>query len=789
MLVLSAKSELEKSTEGIRSKISFLPFYRFIKTKAEQLKGRKTIFLDYLINRFEQTPAMLAPIDDEHLPEGYNEFTELVASAIFPATVDEQTTFYSFCAPYLFHTYYYSDVFGTYFTRNIDGKVLLSFPTDISEEKIRQENLSLAYQFIFKKFYNFDLNLDGELVYHIKDPFTGLTRYGKVMIDDRFVDVRLAGELPPFKLDSICAKTYRIIDVDQLQKELPLSNFEFYGFLVRHIEDITSTAFADQIKDAILTVNSSIDINIEVYEKLIGSIQGLVELNNINIQLMPVVSINNEMELPDKHKGKRKMITDVCSGENALEKYKVFTNYFTEGGSPLLLYNIKEQASMYQTPFIKNLTDTEGSLLLFPIFSDNRLIGVVELFSSQVNTINQSTQSKLAMAYPLLVMAFEKYHDKIKQDINLVMKNEFTAIQPTVEWKFIEVAWTHIQNRLMGNDKPLAPILFREVYPIYGAVDVRNSSVERAHAIGKDLSVQLQLTETTVVEIQAVARLPILEGFLFRLRTLSDKLHAIPDIELEPEINEFLEGDVRSTFRHFSEVDKKAAVIVEGYYKQVSDTESFLHTHRRAFDNSLSLINKTIAKILDEQEEQIQKSFPHYFEKYRSDGIEYNIYIGQSLAPQKKFDWIYLKNLRLWQLSAMADIAVATYQMEQVLPHMLKTTQLILAHHHPIDISFRKDERKFDVEGAYNIRYEVVKKRLDKALVKNTGERLTQPGKIAIVYTHASEAEEYLQYVKYLQHTGQLELGYEMLDIDHLQGVSGLKAIRVSVNLERPELN
>jgi hypothetical protein len=44
----------------------------------------------------------------------------------------------------------------------------------------------------------------------------------------------------------------------------------------------------------------------------------------------------------------------------------------------------------------------------------------------------------------------------------------------------------------------------------------------------------------------------------------------------------------------------------------------------------------------------------------------------------------------------------------------LQTTQLILIHSQPISISFRKDERKFDVEGSYNIRYEVIKKRLIK---------------------------------------------------------------------------
>jgi hypothetical protein len=39
------------------------------------------------------------------------------------------------------------------------------------------------------------------------------------------------------------------------------------------------------------------------------------------------------------------------------------------------------------------------------------------------------------------------------------------------------------------------------------------------------------------------------------------------------------------------------------------------------------------------------------------------------------------------------------------------------------------DEKRFDVDGTYNARYEVVKKRIDKANIKGTKERITQKRK------------------------------------------------------------
>src|SRR5215470_12442248 len=99
----------------------------------------------------------------------------------------------------------------------------------------------------------------------------------------------------------------------------------------------------------------------------------------------------------------------------------------------------------------------------------------------------------------------------------------------------------------------------------------------------------------------------------------------------------------------------------------------------------------------------------------------------------------------------MAEAARITHLLLPSLKVPLQTTQLILIHSQSISISFRKDERRFDVEGSYNIRYEVIKKRLDKVCIKNTGERLTQTGKIAIVYSNQKEVQEYQQYIEFLR--------------------------------------
>jgi hypothetical protein len=50
------------------------------------------------------------------------------------------------------------------------------------------------------------------------------------------------------------------------------------------------------------------------------------------------------------------------------------------------------------------------------------------------------------------------------------------------------------------------------------------------------------------------------------------------------------------------------------------------------------------------------KIFPHYFERFKTDGVEHNLYIGASISSSKPFDLIYLNNLRLWQFQTLCKM-------------------------------------------------------------------------------------------------------------------------------------
>jgi hypothetical protein len=257
--------------------------------------------------------------------------------------------------------------------------------------------------------------------------------------------------------------------------------------------------------------------------------------------------------------------------------------------------------------------------------------------------------------------------------------------------------------------------------------------------------------------------------------------------EEEMLISEFLQHDLDILFRHLHSTRQELQKPIDAYFGALDKQRNMIYHHRKDYEESITKINDVLDRFIDGEQLAAQQVFPHYFERYVTDGIEFTIYVGQSLAPNHQFNEIYVKNLKLWQLTMLAKAARLTHALEKRLSLPLQTTQLILAHSIPLTISFRRKERKFDVDGAYNIRYEIIKKRIDKVNLKDSEERLTQPGKIAIVYSQQKELNEYLEYITFLQNEKLLEDNIEHLELEDTQGISGLKAIRVDINLSAVE--
>ncbi|MGB5819719.1 MAG: GAF domain-containing protein, partial [Saonia sp.] len=351
----------------------------------------------------------------------------------------------------------------------------------------------------------------------------------------------------------------------------------------------------------------------------------------------------------------------------------------------------------------------------------------------------------------------------------------------SVYWKFQEEAKRFIIDDLEGRQPSFKEIVFKDVYPLYGQIDIKDSSHARNTAIQRDLMIQLSEINSVLSEAWQKNKLPIYEELIFRVNNHIDSIKEMLYTNSEQAIFDFVHDEINPVLKHLKKKDEHLKNLILAYEANIdAGTESY-YDHRRNYDESVMQINKKLVSVLDNKQMEAQEMFPHYFERYKTDGVEHNMYIGDSIAGDRDFDPLYLNNLRLWQLQVMCEMENKYYNIKPKLPVQLDVASLMLVYNTSLSIRFRMDEKQFDVDGTYNARYEIIKKRIDKSFVKGTNERLTQKGKLAIVYSQKKDELEYLRYITFLKSKGYFTNNIEIVELEGLQGVTGLKAIRAEI--------
>lgn len=774
--VLAADAAFITSLPTVDSKISFRPFISYLKNKRPEVSGTQERLYSYLIKKFENEPSLLKPIDNVDEISSQGDLMELLTTSLFPVVGDSEKNNFALAAPYQFSVFHYCETFRKLFFDSDEQHLLL--PDGIPSEQLKAIHCAMIYDHVLEKFYGMKLNENPELIYPVSDPQTEMLRYYRIRLDRRFIDIHLQGELPPIQDCGVCMNTFRILDLEKQLARMPLELFQVEGFAVWVAEDVTVSESLEQIKKVLLRED---ECDTGVIAEVKKAVKALVGLTDVEIGLMPFIKVNNQFVL-DEENVMHSLVTKQWLGDDpgSLAQFHQYVGFLSEHPEPTPITNLSEDMVAF-APFLANIFQRgTRSYITYPMQNSDGLIGILELSSPTPNALTHKALARLEPAIPLLSLAMLKCRDSFHGKIEKLIMEKFTALQQPVEWKFKEVAWDYLRNKSTTTQN----VVFENVYPLYGAIDIRNSSLERSHALQKDLKEHLLLIADVLEKLQSIIKLPLLEGLEFKNDNFRQLIEANMTTENETEIKEFLVNEVEPVFSHLQKNNKEATPIVDVYFHIVKDCDSPLYRHRREYEETLGQINDAVMTYLEKEQETLQNSYPHYFEKYRTDGVEYNIYIGQSISPTNPFDLLYLRNIRLWQLKSMAEAARVTHRLLSELKIPLQTTQLILVHSQSIAISFRKDERKFDVEGSYNIRYEVIKKRLDKAYIKGSSERLTQPGKIALVYSNQKEVQEYEEYIKFLQKKSILNSNIEYLELEDLQGVKGLKALRVEINMQ-----
>ena len=757
------------------SRLSLKPLLDFWESLSATGKCGMGSLGEVVRQKLAQTPELREPIDDLTILANHRELIALLMSVVFPPASWESDCAAAF-VPFQFTGFYATPTFKKLFRMEGEG-----FTPQLNIDPLQWQwgRVLKAYIYILKEFYGIELSWDYPLLAKARCPETGLDRYFNIILDPKFVEIKALQEPPKLTAAQRHRLLANLTDLKLWMELIPPENFEFQGFGVFKAADVTpremlSALQADLFeKEAIFQRAgfTGLQEKLQVYLNEKDLSLGLAAIRGQQILILPL---------------NRKPPEKCCILEYARHyqrsefKGSIFSQAMEEG-EPMVVEDLHQYPG--HTPLEKALLEHGcRSVYAAPLLYQDKSLGTFLLKSTRPGALNALNTANLQPVLPLFAVALNRSLEQLNQKIQAVIKEEFTAIHPAVEWRFQQAALDYIQNKDAGAAAP-EPVVFHQVYPLFGVSDIRRSSDYRNAAIQADLIEHFHLAREILQLAYEHRPLPILAAYSLRLEQQINRLSGGLNAGDEVTKPLFLQQHIEPIFETLAAFGAPVAEKIAAYRAALDPQMRTIYRSRRDFEASLKLINETIAVYLDQEEARAQEYFPHYFEKLKTDGVEHTIYIGASMVENGDFNPMYLKNLRLWQLMVFCEVVRRTEDVKDQLAVPLETTHLILVQDSPLSIFFSPDERHFEVAGAYDIRHEIIKKRIDKAVIKGSAQRLTQPGQIALVYSQRPEAAEYREYIDYLRATGYLQDEVEDLELEDLQGAQGLKAMRVTVDL------
>lgn len=763
----------------LEKKLHFEPFFRYLESFTESGISSDDMIPLFALERIKEIESVSGKLCKHNL-SAYKDILQLIYSLSVSLIDTDPKRYWALATPLAEETFYGTDAFFDLWKNRLEEQ---DIPGQMQDGKTLSNQEKLIYALILERLYGLPAKENNTIVYHHLNEKGEIIDYYDLTIDFKFVDIKQKKELPQFDLRNLSKNTNdaSLFNWDHVINAIKLEDFELSGFTILTVKKSSLEHTINRIQSILLDLATyNYHLFLSDVEKIITPI---LKSTDTIFSLFPLFQLNGLPFFDYSITNKSILISEAHASNSYTNINPQVANYLKH--PHLIFYNTLDAIKNTTSIFDERIKESGvKTYLCIPLIHNHALSGIMEVYSHRLDQLDNETIQSLRALVPLLSQLSYDITAEFKKRIDEIIINRFTTIQPAVQWKFNHIAAQYIQE--LENDEQNAhikPVIFEEVYPLYGAIDVKDSTVIRNASILKDFGFKVKQLALLIDELSRDGKHQLIIDFSKRVDQITLSLDQISFDESMVKIIEFFRKDVQPFIEAARREFSRKHAIIEHYAKHFFTNRETGEFYRNEFETSLWKINQIISKELNHFNSFIQGNYPSYFQKFRTDGIEYDIYIGESITPQQTFSKEFINIFRRQQIISMARIALKAHHAKQDLPIPLETTQLIFINPHSIDISFREDERRFDVEGSLNIRYEIIKKRIDKIRVKRTKERLTQVNKIAIVYLSDEVLEDLNLSIQAIYDMGIIESTIEHLKLEDVQGIVGLKAIRLTVNL------
>lgn len=565
-----------------RIKFNFRKLFQHWEKQAESEDSRQAAWARSVLKQLEKAPILRESFDDINIIEEHAEELKLLFSPLFPelTTTNEIKAACIPFSPFFFNA-----------SKRLEG--IMDAAGEDFQVKMRIDNPDLIYIMacVFILNFKFQVGFDysRKLYFDIPDQRTGLMRHYIIFFNADFSDFKInEGFVPPTPED-IGKLKENFEDITLWKKIIPPDSLDYEGFSLATLFDVTKEEAISRLKDDLLkkdALNSP-----EILERIRQNLCSFLNIPGLKLGFTTYDEDRGLLKSIDDDYGKSISI-DNCYKKPALEAFCNYSHPHIFKQKKTLVISTINKEQVASSPFIGKLNALNmESYIAAPLIYDGELIGVLELGSENTCELNSVVASQLKDVVPLFTTAMKRSQDELETKLEAIVQEQYTAIHPTVSWRFFETAEKYLREIGGENETELEDIVFQDVYPLYGQSDIKGSSTARNQAIQADMIEQLTLAKKVLNVAIKRRPLPIYRQLRFRLdksiRKFKKELNAGDEIE----VLEFLKEEIYPVFRHIESINDELAAEVQNYSRRLDANLGMIYKQRKNYEESVQMIN------------------------------------------------------------------------------------------------------------------------------------------------------------------------------------------------------
>ena len=449
------------------------------------------------------------------------------------------------------------------------------------ENLISEINADLIYMFscmsILNDYYKINISISPNLFFSVRNKKTSILNKYRALINFDFTEIIPLKEAKALTDKDIYELTNNFTNTQLWKEKIPPGSFRFEGFTIMTLfnvtydESISALKFDLLKKDALTTP--------DIVAQIQASLSTMLNIPNLKTGF---ISYNKERDLLQTVgfgfwncivlSEKSDVRIDQIFGDNTKED-------FFKKNAPFVYRNDNNMRD--GNALAQRLSKTGlKSYIAVPLLFNNELIGLLEVGSELPNVLNTIIVYKLRETLSLFTIAMKRSQDEFNDQIDAIILQKFTAIHPSVAWRFTEEAEKVLEARINNEDYAMEEIIFPDVYPLYGESDIKGSSLIRNQAIQNDLLEQLLLAKNILnISVNKSTR-HVHEDLHLRIENYIRELEQGLSVGDENVVSEFLKEEIFPMFKHMKDQGGEVLDAIENYEKQLDPVLRMIYKKR-----------------------------------------------------------------------------------------------------------------------------------------------------------------------------------------------------------------